>query len=132
MQSVQCNSIANPCICTTVTIGVTATAIIMVITALKTIINTIIRNYYEGHDAYKVTKVIAAIMAKTVIIVIITTTAITAIITSKNCWLYKISETYIFTSWSLKIMHLRLNVWKTAFLCNWCIYILKLASWCTS
>lgn len=62
MQSVQCNPIANPCICTIaitvtiVTMAMTATAIIIVIKALGAMINMVIQDQYSygGHNAYGV------------------------------------------------------------------------------
>lgn len=77
----------NPRICIIISIATMAMAIITVRKASRTIINTVIRDYYKGHDAYRVTtviKAIAAIMVKTATIVTITIMAIMAMPASRS------------------------------------------------
>lgn len=120
IQSSQCNPTANPRICTTATIAMMvtmakmATAIMTVTRASRAMKDTVTRDHYShgSHDAHGVTTVIRAIvarMAKTATTVTMTTTATTGTATSRS-WLHKISGARAPISWSLNILHLRLNV----------------------
>ena len=56
---------------------------------------------HKGHKGYK---------TKTPTTVLMTITVITTTVALRSCWLHKISEVGVFTSWSLKVTHLRPKV----------------------
>lgn len=98
-----------------VTIATMAMVIMTVMKALGVIMDMVTQDYYghRSHNAYGVIKVrraIAVTMTKTATIVMMTTISTTAMAASRSCWLYKILGDCAPKSWSLKVMHLYLNV----------------------